>query len=58
MRLLASLISLGFACLISLELWQGPFHSGWVWSMPAFFLIVSFFQFMKHLNDLEWEETK
>lgn len=58
MRLLASLISLGFACLISLELWQGPFHNGWVWSMPAFFLIVSFFQFIKHLNELEWSETK
>ncbi|EPE62821.1 putative membrane protein [Exiguobacterium sp. S17] len=58
MRLLASLISLGFACLISLELWQGPFYGGWIWSMQAFFLIVSFFQFMKHLNELEWSETK
>lgn len=58
MRLLASLISLGFACMISLELWQGPFLSNWVWAMPSFFLGVSFVQFMKHLNELEWSETK
>ncbi|MCC5892590.1 hypothetical protein [Exiguobacterium sp.] len=58
MRLLASLISLGFACLISLELWQLPFVNGWMWGMPLFFLGVSFFQFMKHVNELEWNETK
>ncbi len=44
--------------MISLELWQGPFLSNWVWTMPAFFLGVSFVQFMKLLNELEWSETK
>lgn len=55
MRILASIVSLGFACLIALEIWQLPFHNGWMWSMPVFFLGVSLFQFIKHVNLLEWK---
>ncbi|MCT4784706.1 hypothetical protein ACFQO8_09410 [Exiguobacterium aestuarii] len=58
MRLLTSLVSLGFACLISLELWQAPYLSNIVWAMPVFFLSVSFVQYMKHLNESEWSDTK
>ncbi|MCT4777664.1 hypothetical protein NQG36_10340 [Exiguobacterium aquaticum] len=58
MLLLTSLIALGFACLMSIELLQGPFLDGWAWLMPAFFFAVSFSTFMRHLNNLEWNESK
>lgn len=58
MLLLTSLIALGFACLMSIELLQGPYINDWAWLMPAFFLAVSFSAFMRHLNNLEWNESK
>ena len=58
MLLLTSLIALGFACLMSIELLQGPFIDDWAWLMPAFFFAVSFSTLMRHLNNLEWNESK
>ncbi len=58
MLLLTSLITLGFACLMSIELLQGPFIDGWAWLMPAFFLAVSFSTFMRYLNNFDWDESK
>lgn len=58
MLLLTSLIALGFACLMSIELLQGPYINDWAWLMPAFFLAVSFSTFMRYLNDFDWSKFK
>lgn len=59
MRLLMSIVALGFACLTLLEIWQLPsYHSEWIYLMPFFFSLVSLFHFLRHLNDKALDETK